>query len=76
MTRVKTTDAAAALTTILSEQAKAAAGSNMLISKTEEQALNPVLQRAAIAIRDEGGKDTRVTVDAVVDRAATESVAV
>ena len=76
MTRVKTTDAAVALTTILGEQAKAAAGSNALISKTEEQALNPVLQRAATVIRDEGGKGTRVTVDAVVGRAAADSVAV
>jgi hypothetical protein len=76
MTRVRTQDASTALTTILSEQAKAAAGNNSQISKTEEQALTPVLQRAATALRDEGGRGTRVTVDAVVARATTDSMAV
>jgi hypothetical protein len=76
MTRVKTQDVSTALTTILSEQAKAAAGNNTQISKTEEQTLTPVLQRAATALRDEGGRGTRVTVDAVVARATTDSMAV
>jgi hypothetical protein len=76
MTRVKTSDAAAALTAILAEKAKAAAGSNALISKSEQTSLDPVLARAATAIRTEGGAGTRVKVDAVVSRATADSVAV
>ncbi len=76
MTRVKTTDAAAALTAIVAEQAKAAAGSNTLVSKDEAKALDPVLQKADAAIRAEGGKGTRVSIDAITDRAVKDTVAV
>ncbi len=75
-TRVKTTDAAAALNSILREQATTAAGNNALISKQEEKNLDPVLQKASTALRQEGGKGTRVRVDEAVDRATKDSVAV
>lgn len=71
--RVKTADAQSALRQILAEQAKGAAGSNILVSKTEAKNLNPVLQRADEAIRTEGGKGTRVRVDALVERATVDS---
>lgn len=73
MTRVKSGDARDALQTILGEKAREAAGSNDLISKTEQKALDPFLGRAASSVRTDGGKGARVTTDALVARAASEA---
>lgn len=69
MGRIRTDAARAALRDILSETARAAAGSNTTVSRDEGQALEPFLDRAEDDVRAEGGKGTRVTVSRLVGRA-------
>ncbi len=76
MTRVKTTDAQAALAQLVRERAEAAAGNNTVISRAEAQTLDPFLGRAAQAVRAEGGKGARVTVDALQARAVADAAPV
>ncbi len=73
MTRVKTGDAREALHQLIGEKAREAAGTNTLVSKDEEKALDPFLGRAAQAIRAEGGKGARISVDALETRAASSA---
>lgn len=70
MTRIKTTDARQALREVMTEKAAEAAGSNNIISKAEAPRLQGFLKRAEEQVRTEGGRGARVSVDAVVDRAA------
>ena len=69
MTRVKTTEARAALRAVLEEKARQAAGANTVISKAEARQLDPFLQKAEQEVRTAGSKGARVTVDAVLSRA-------
>ncbi len=71
--RVHTKDAKLALRDILRERAEAGAGGNTLVSRVEAKKLDPVLQRADQEIRRDGGKGTRVHVDALVERATSDS---
>jgi hypothetical protein len=73
MSRVKTGQAQAALEQVMSEQLTAAAGSNRLLSRTEQRGLEPFLQRAANEVRQEKGPGARLDVDAVVARGAADA---
>ncbi|OGR12183.1 MAG: hypothetical protein A2341_20850 [Deltaproteobacteria bacterium RIFOXYB12_FULL_58_9] len=75
MSGIKTVDAILALKEVVREQARAAAGSNVLISRREAESMDPVLQRTAEKLRAEGGRGTRVSVDALVERAVADTVA-
>jgi hypothetical protein len=76
VTRVKTTEAQAALAQLVRERAQAAAGNNTVISRAEAQALDPFLGRAAQAVRTDGGQGARVTVDALQARALADAAPV
>ena len=72
--RIRTKDASTALRSIIEEKSRSAASGNKLISKTEAKNLDPFLKRAEEAIRIEGGKGTRVTVDALTERAMSDAM--
>lgn len=73
MARVTVADATKSLQQIASETAKTAAGSNAVVSRTEQKALDPFLGRAADRVREAGGKGARVTVDALAAQAASDA---
>lgn len=73
MTRVKTTDAKAALATLVGENVSRAAAGNKLVAKHEEPALQDYARERAGLMRAEGGKGTRVEVDALVGRVLADA---
>ncbi|MEM9490356.1 MAG: hypothetical protein AAGC55_14515 [Myxococcota bacterium] len=73
---LRTEHAAAALRALLEENARKAADENTLIARGEESALHPFLMRFASIIRTEGGPGTLVRVDALVERAMAQAMAV
>lgn len=69
MTRVRTSDVFAQLRRAFDAEARAAAGSNTVLSRAEvERLTTPALKGAVASVRD-GQPDVRVTVDRVVDEA-------
>ncbi|MFH1808994.1 MAG: hypothetical protein ABIJ09_09635 [Pseudomonadota bacterium] len=72
--RIRTQDARTALRTILDEKTREVAGNNTLVSKIEAKNLDPFLKRAEEALRVEGGKGTRVSVDALTERAMGDAM--
>ncbi len=76
MKLAKTDAAKAALQQILNEDAKNAAGGNVLVSKSEAKALDPANRRAEQALRKEGGKGTRVRAEQIATRAAQDAAPV
>lgn len=73
MKLAKTDVAKTALKDLLAEDAKAAAGGNVLVSKSEGKTLDPANRRAELALREEGGKGTRVRADQIATRASTDA---
>ncbi|MCK6545043.1 hypothetical protein L6R52_04190 [Myxococcota bacterium] len=76
MSRVKTDAARTALDAIVREQVTEAAGGNTLVSKDEQKALDPFLEKAAAEARAARGRGARIDVDAVADRAMENAGAV
>ncbi len=76
MKLAKTDVAKTALHDLLAEDAKSAAGGNVLVSKSEGKQLDPANRRAELALRQEGGKGTRVRAEQIADRASTDATKV
>lgn len=73
MTRVKTSDAKAALTAIVEENVRQAAGNNKFVAKHEQPLLEPYPLERAELLRAEGGKGTRVEVEPLVQRTLADA---
>lgn len=73
MPRVTVKDAAQALQQLASERGQAAAGTNTTVSRQEQATLDPFLSAAAEGVRTAGGKNTRVTVAALAERAVADA---
>jgi hypothetical protein len=69
MPKVKIDQVRAAIDAVVRDRLEAAAGGNGLISRAEQQRLDPFLRQAAEAARAEAGKGARLGVDAVHRRA-------
>lgn len=73
MTRVRTSDAKAALRAIAEENARTAAGGNTLVAKHEQPKLEPYLDERAEILRTEGGKGARVKEATLVSRTLADA---
>lgn len=58
-------DVSTVLRAIIRRDAQQAAGTNAVLSRTEQAKASPAVQAAADALRAAGGKNARVTVDAI-----------
>lgn len=67
--RIRTEDVTAKIAAQLRAQAETAAGSNTLISKTEQSSTTGALNEAIDDVREAEGKGARVTVDEAVEQA-------
>ncbi|MFZ5438591.1 MAG: hypothetical protein ACOZQL_01215 [Myxococcota bacterium] len=63
MPKTSVADVSNVLRALVRREAVKAAGSNRVLSKTEEAKASPLLQAAAKAVRAAGGPNARVTVD-------------
>lgn len=74
-TRVGTEAVRTEFRDIIAENADVASGANDLISKPEAKKLDPFLNRIDALVRTEGGKGTRVSTGALVEKALDEATA-
>jgi len=63
--RTSVADVSTVLKAIVRRDAQQAAGSNTVLSRAEQAKASPAVQAAAEALRAAGGKNARVTIDAI-----------
>jgi len=76
MPKTSVADVSNVLRAIVRREAVKAAGSNTVLSKTEEANASPLLQAAAKAVRAAQGANARVTVDELETQVSTVAGAI